>query len=113
MSPQRFQRPFVSLMKTVSKSVSGILVHLSLRAVLVAHVGGGVLVDAVVGEMSEHISNFCALIAVLVGSKPEFQNRVAAVTHFSAPDKTVVIEVDSEGVDTGDQHVEAQIKFCV
>ena len=29
------------------------------------------------------------------------------------PDKAIIIEVDSEGVDTGYQHVEAQIKFRV
>ena len=41
-------------------------VYLSLRAVLVAHVGGGVLVDAVVCEMREHVPHLCALVAVLV-----------------------------------------------
>ena len=45
------------------KDVKG---YLSLRAVLVAHVGGGVLVDAVVGEMREHVPHLCALVAVLV-----------------------------------------------
>ena len=54
----------------MSKSISGILVHLSLSAVLIAHVGGGVLVDAVVGEMCEHIPNLGALVAVLVGGEP-------------------------------------------
>ena len=39
-------------------------------AVLVAHVGGGVLVDAVVGEVGEHIPNFGALVAVFVGREP-------------------------------------------
>ena len=39
-------------------------------AVLVAHVGGGVLVDAVVSEVGEHISNFGALVAVFVGREP-------------------------------------------
>ena len=53
------------------KDVKG---YLSLRAVLVAHVGGGVLVDAVVGQVGEHISHLGALIAVLVGCKPKFQN---------------------------------------
>ena len=45
--------------------------HLSLCTVLVAHVGGGVLIDAVVGEVGEHISNFSALVAVFVGREPE------------------------------------------
>ena len=40
-------------------------------AVLVAHVGGGVLVDAVVGEVGEHIPNFGALVTVLVRREPE------------------------------------------
>merc|ERR1719410_772387 len=74
------------------------LVTLSLCTVLVAHVGGGVLVDAVVSEVGEHISNFGALVAVFVGREP---------------DKAIIIQVDSERVDTGHQHVEAQIKFRV
>ena len=44
--------------------------HLSLCAVLVAHICGGVLVDAVIGEVGEHISNFGALVAVFVGREP-------------------------------------------
>ena len=112
VSPQRFQRPFVSLMRTVSKSVSGILVHLSLCAVLVAHVGGGVLVDAVVGEVGEHIPNFGALVAVFVGREP---GDCLIVWRFQSqlPDKAIIVEVDSERVDTGHQHVEAQIKFRI
>jgi len=46
------------------------LMTLSLCTVLVAHVGGGVLVDAVVGEVGEHIPNFGALVAVFVGGEP-------------------------------------------
>ena len=65
MSPQRLQCPFVSLMKTYT-NVRETKVYLSLRAVLVAHVGGGVLVDAVVCEMREHVPHLCALVAVLV-----------------------------------------------
>ena len=53
-----------------------IFIHLSLCAVLIAHVGGGVLVDAVVGEMREHVPHLCALVAVLVWCEPEFQYRV-------------------------------------
>ena len=44
--------------------------HLSLCTVLIAHVCGGVLVDAVIGEVGEHISNFGALVAVFVGREP-------------------------------------------
>ena len=59
-----------------------IFIHLSLCAVLIAHVGGGVLVDAVVGQVGEHISHLGALIAVLVGCKPKFQNWVKALKHL-------------------------------
>ena len=30
-----------------------------------------------------------------------------------APDETIIVEVDSEGVDAGDEHVQTKIKFCV
>ena len=32
---------------------------------------------------------------------------------LSAPDKAIVVEVDSKGIDAGDEHVQTQIKFCV
>ena len=69
MAPERLQCPLMTLMiKNIYECYSLFRrdFHLSLCAVLVAHVGGGVLVDAVVGEMREHVPHLCALVAVLV-----------------------------------------------
>ena len=115
VAPERLQCPLMTLMIRKiyqSYSLSRWEFHLSLCTVLVAHVGGGVLVDAVVGEVGEHIPNFGALVAVFVGREP---GDCLIVWRFQSqlPDKAIIIEVDSEGVDTGYQHVEAQIKFRI
>ena len=73
VAPERLQCPLMTLMIRKiyqSYSLSRWEFHLSLCTVLVAHVGGGVLVDAVVGEVGEHIPNFGALVAVFVGGEP-------------------------------------------
>ena len=81
VAPERLQCPLVTLaMKMIKNDKCYSLFrrefHLSLCTVLVAHICGGVLVDAVVGEVREHVAHLRALIAVLVGCKPEFQYRV-------------------------------------
>ena len=75
VAPERLQCPLVTLaMKMIKNDKCYSLFrrefHLSLCTVLIAHVCGGVLVDAVVGEVGEHISNFGALVAVFVGREP-------------------------------------------
>ena len=44
--------------------------YLLLLAFFIIHVGRRLLVDAVVGEVGEHIPNFGALVAVFVGGEP-------------------------------------------
>ena len=75
VAPERLQCPLVTLaMKMIKNDKCYSLFRrefdLSLCTVLIAHICGGVLVDAVVGEVSEHISNFGALVAVFVGREP-------------------------------------------
>ena len=70
--------------------------HLSLQTFFIAEVGGRLLVDAVVCEVGEDVMYFGAFIAVLVGSEP---------------DQPVIIEVDTQGVHAGDEHVQAEVKL--
>ena len=70
--------------------------HLFLFAFFIIHVGRRLFVDAVVGEMGEHVLHLGALVGVLVGGEPH---------------EAVVVEVESERVDGGDQKVEAQVEL--
>ena len=72
--------------------------HLLLLALLVVHIGRGLLVDAVVGEVSEHILHLRALVGVFVRGEPH---------------QTVVVEVEPQRVDGGDQEVEPEVEFCL
>ena len=75
VAPERLQCPLVTLaMKMIKHDKCYSLFrrefHLSLCTVLIAHICGGVLVDAIVGEVGEHIPNFGALVTVFVGREP-------------------------------------------
>ena len=65
-------------------------------AVLVAHVGGGVLVDAVVGEVDHAVPNVSWIIAVRNGGKP---------------DQPIFIDIELHRVNTGQKNIEAEIKL--
>ena len=71
--------------------------HLFLLAFFIIHVGRRLFVDAVVGEMGEHVLHLGALVGVLVRGEPH---------------QTVVVEVESQRVDGGDQQVKAEVELC-
>ena len=72
--------------------------HLFLLAFFIIHVGRRLFVDAVVGEMGEHVLHLGALIGVLVGGEPH---------------QAVVVEVEPQGVDGGHQQVQPEVKLCL
>ena len=77
--PERGQRPLVAL---------------AALGVLVGGVGRVVLVDGVVGEVHEDVGERGVVRLVLVGGEPH---------------EALVVEVDDERVDAGDQDVDAQV----
>ena len=83
---------YQDLMKPKCSSMT----HLLFLAFFITEVRGGFLVDAVVGEVSEQVVNFGTFVCVLIGGES---------------DQTVVIEVDTEWVHTGDEHVKSQVKL--
>jgi len=54
------------------------------------------LVYAVVGEMHEDISHTATVVCVLVGGEAH---------------QAIVVEVDSQGIDAGQEHVQAEVKL--
>ena len=72
--------------------------HLFLLAFFIVYVGRGFLVDAVVGQMGEDVLHLRALVGVLVGGEPH---------------QTVVVEVESQRVDGGDQQVKPEVELCL
>ena len=73
-----------------------IIIDLSFLGLLVTKVAGRLLVDTVVGEVGEHVVHLGALVGVLIGGEP---------------DQAVIIEVDTERVQAGNQDIEPQVKL--
>ena len=97
VSPQSLKSPFVALeYLDLIKPNYSIRTNLFFLAFFITEVRGGFLVDAVVCEVSEQVVNFGTFVSVLVGGES---------------DQTVVIEVDTEWVHTGDENIKSQVKL--
>ena len=70
--------------------------HLSEHTVLITQIAFRLFVDAVVSEMGEDITG---------------SGRVAGVGLGGKPDQAIIVEVDTQRVDAGDQHIETQVKL--
>ena len=71
------------------------------------------LVDAVVGQVDEVVAQLCGVVGVLVRGKPGHQVEQEVVTgEVVKPDEAFLVEVDLDGVNSGEENVETEVELA-
>ena len=83
-------------MEVSPQGLQGPLVSLLLLGLLVADVSGGLLVDAIVSQVSEQILHLRAFVGVFIRGEPH---------------EPVIIEIQPQRVNGGYQQVQAEVEF--